>query len=130
MYIPQSIELEVSGGATATTAGTFSGTRQYVMGGVIVRDGFELESKKNSIQVISSDPLSFASTRVNPNAMTASTLTLASGTVHGNQSASLGVGIGGGTPSAATGTGDSTCVGCSGQNNKVGKVRWVEVRPQ
>ncbi|HEX5337540.1 MAG TPA: hypothetical protein VFW53_03810, partial [Gallionella sp.] len=92
MYIPQSIELEVSGGGS-----TFTGTRQYIMGGVIVRDGFELESKQNSIQVISSDPLSFASARLNPNSVTGSILTTASGTVHGNNSVSMGIGIGGGT---------------------------------
>jgi hypothetical protein len=100
------------------------------MGGVIVRDGFELESKRNSIQVISSDPLSFASTRINPNAVTGSALTTASGTLHGSSNAPLGVGIGGGTAATATGTGDSTCMGCSGNTGNVGKVRWVEVRPQ
>ncbi len=130
MYIPQSIELEVSGGGTATTAGLFSGIRQFIMGGVIVRDGFELESKKSSIQTISSDPLSFATMRVNPNAVTGSSLTTASGTVHGTGGAPLGVGIGGGAASSATGTGDSSCVGCSGGASNVGKVRWVEIRPQ
>lgn len=133
MYIPQSIELEVSGGGTKGGTGSFVGTRQYIMGGVIVRDGFELESKKNSIQVISSDPLSFASARVNPNSVTGSILTTASGSIHGNNVVPPGVGVGGGggtTGSNAAGAGDSTVFGGSGNVSSPGKVRWVEVRPQ
>ncbi len=125
MYIPQSIELEVSGGGANGGTATFTGTRQYIMGGVIVRDGFELESKRNSIQLISSDPLSFASARVNPNSVTGSILTTASGSLHGNSSVSLGVGLGGGTSSSS-----DPCVGCSAPPGSVGKVRWVEVHPQ
>lgn len=131
MYIPQSIELEVSGGGANGGAGTFSGTRQYIMGGLIVRDGFELESKKNSIQVISSDPLSFASARVNPNSVTGSILTTASGSQHGSSSVSLGVGMGSGaTVSNVAGAGDQTVLGGSGSTGNPGKIRWVEVRPQ
>jgi hypothetical protein len=97
------------------------------MGGVIVRDGFELESKRNSIQVISSDPLSFSSARVNANSVTSSILTTVSGSQHGNSGAPIGVGIGGGTTSSGS---QEPCVGCSGNISSPGKVRWVEVRPQ
>lgn len=131
MYIPQSIELEVSGGGAKGGAGTFVGTRQYIMGGVIVRDGFELESKQNSIQVISSDPLSFASTRIDPNAMTGPIFTPATGGPHIGNSVPPGVGIGSGTPgSGAPGAGDSTVFGGSGNVASPGRVRWIEVRPQ
>jgi hypothetical protein len=125
MYIPQSIELEVSGGGNAA----FTGTRQYVMGGVIVRDGFELESKQRSVQVISSDPLSFASARINTAATNTSILTLANSSQHGNNNP-IGVGIGSSSPGTATGAGDGSCVGCSGNVGSPGKVRWVEIRPQ
>lgn len=126
MYIPQSIELEVSGGGT-----NFYGTRQFIMGGVIVRDGFELESKRDSNQIISSDPLSFASARVNPNTMTGSLLAVAGGSLHGNNNAPVGVGVGGaGTGGSATGPGDTTVFGGSGAAGNPGKVRWVEIRPQ
>ncbi len=130
MYIPQSIELEVSGGGAKGGTGTFVGTRQYIMGGVIVRDGFELESKTNSIQVISSDPLSFASARVNPNASTNPFLTFAKGFKHDENPIPPSIGIGPGIPSKSIGTGDSTCMGCSGNTGSVGKIRWIEVRPQ
>ncbi len=130
VYIPQSIELEVSGGATAATAGAFTGTRQFIMGGLIVRDGFELESKQGSNQTISSDPLSFATARINPNAVTGSILTTAINTLHGNNNAGIGVGVGGGAVVRASGTGDTSCVGCSGGITSPGKVRWIEVRPQ
>lgn len=125
MYIPQSIELEVSGGGS-----TFNGIRQFIMGGLIVRDGFELESKRNSIQLISSDPLSFASARVNSGSSAASNLTAATGSLHGNNNVSLGVGVGGGTSTVAPGSGDASCVGCSGTSSSPGKVRWIEIRPQ
>ena len=126
MYIPQSIELEVSGGAANGGTATLNNIRQYIMGGVIVRDGFELESKNTSIQVISSDPSSFASARVNPNSVTGSILTLATGSQHSGNNSSLGVGLGGG----ATPSGNEPCVGCSGNTSNPGKLRWVEVRPQ
>ncbi len=126
MYIPQSIELEVSGGNNVA----FTGTRQYVIGGVIVRDGFELESKQKSLQLISSDPLSFASARINPNAINTSILTTAGGHQHGGNNGPIGVGVGGSTPGTGTGAGDSSCVGCSGGISDPGKVRWVEIRPQ
>lgn len=129
MYIPQSIELEVSGGNNSI----FTGIRQYIMGGVIVRDGFELESKQSSIQVISSDPLSFASARINSTAASGSILTSATATLHSTSGIPLGVGIGGGTTPVGgktTGNSDTTCVGCSGSVGSPGKVRWVEVRPQ
>ncbi len=126
MYIPQSIELEVSGGGK----GSFTGTRQYVIGGVLVRDGFELESKQNSNQTISSDPLSFASARINTSAVNTSTLTMASSSQHGNANPVIGVGVGGGTTTPhPSGTGDTSCVGCSGTVGNPGKVRWIEVRP-
>lgn len=130
MYIPQSIELEVSGGGAKGGTGSFTGTRQFVMGGIIVRDGFELESRQNSNQTISSDPLSFASARVNPNATTGSFLVTATSTLHGSGKSAMGVGVGGGTPAVATGAGDKSCVGCSSGTVNPGKVRWVEVRPQ
>lgn len=130
MYIPQSIELEVSGGGANGGTGTFVGTRQYIMGGVLVRDGFELESKQSSNQTISSDPLSFASARVNPNAINTSILTLANNSQHGTGNSIIGVGIGSSSTATATGTGDATCFGCSGSVGNPGKVRWVEVRPQ
>ena len=132
MYIPQSIELEVSGGGAKGGKGSFTGTRQYIMGGVIVRDGFELESKRNSIQVISSDPLSFGSARVNPNTQTGSLLTLAGGSQHGNNNAPAGVGVGGSGAggAAANGPADATVFGGNGTAGNPGKVRWVEVRPQ
>ena len=130
MYIPQSIELEVSGGNNKA----FTGIRQYIMGGVIVRDGFELESKQDSIQTISSDPLSFSSARINSTAINGSILTTATASLHGSSGVSLGVGLGGGTaPPAGGGTpgsGDTSCMGCSGGVGSPGKVRWVEVRPQ
>lgn len=130
MYIPQSIELEVSGGGAKGGVGTFAGTRQYIMGGVLVRDGFELESKQNSQQVISSDPLSFASARVNPNAVNASILTMANNSQHGSTNSIIGVGVGSSSTATATGTGDASCFGCSGSVGNPGKVRWVEIRPQ
>ncbi|OIR19806.1 hypothetical protein GALL_06900 [mine drainage metagenome] len=127
MYIPQSIELEVSGGNNVA----FTGTRQFVMGGLIVRDGFELESKQNSNQTISSDPLSFATARVNPNTLTSSVLTTVTRSLHGNNNSGIGVGVGGGAvPPTPGGPGDTSCVGCSGTVGNPGKVRWVEVRPQ
>lgn len=129
MYIPQSIELEVSGGGNKIS---FNDTRQYIMGGVIVRDGFELESKQSSIQIISSDPISFASARINSGSVSGSILSTASASQHGGGSTALGVGVGGGTSGGATvtGSGDSTIIGGSGSVGSPGKVRWIEVRPQ
>lgn len=130
MYIPQSIELEVSGGSANGGTGTFIGTRQYIMGGVLVRDGFELESKQSSNQTISSDPLSFASARVNTNAINTSILTMANNSQHGTGNSIIGVGIGSSSTVITKGTGDTSCFGCSGSVGNPGKVRWVEVRPQ
>lgn len=52
VYVPQALEIEADAG---------SGIRQYVIGALVVRDGFYLEARSASIMVLSSDPETYSS---------------------------------------------------------------------
>jgi len=118
MYVPQALEQEAKR----------SDTRQYTFGGVVVRDGFYIQSNTGSITLVSSDPSSFSSIKVNAGALTGIMLTTAISNKHDDGSggtAVAGVGIGSGT-----GSSDQSTFGTEGASTDVGKIRWIEVRPQ
>jgi len=50
VYVPQAMELEAKDSSLPT--------RQYISGSVLVRDGFYIEAKDNTVTVMSSDPTS------------------------------------------------------------------------
>lgn len=125
LYIPQAVEMMQS---------YFAHGRQYVMGGIIVRDGFYIEANNpgaaasRGVTLITSDPASYASIKVNPGSVISSTSFIKS-----TSSAS------GAANSAQIGNGTSTtpCVGCTGtagtqggSSTTVGGSRYVIVRPQ
>lgn len=104
LYIPQAIEMVMT---------YWSSGRQYIMGGVLVRDGFYIESIHNhtsdrGIALIASDPASFAQMKVVPGSVQSS---------ESFRSASTAVGASGNNPmtgSGASAGGAATCAGCSG----------------
>lgn len=135
VYVPQALELEAK---QATT-------RQYVMGGFIVRDGFFLEAKPGTVTLISSDPSSFASMKVNAGAIQGAMLTSATTSLHNTQTGStapVGIGVGGGNQGSGSGGtgGQGGGSGMYGGNNSIfggaggaataRKVRWIEIRPR
>lgn len=125
IYVPQAAEIEQKNNDAAHP------TRMFMMGGLIVRDGFFLEGKVNGMTLISSDPSSYASLRVISSAIQGAMLTSAMSTVHeggGGAGSPLGVGLSGGTSSSGT-TSGTECVGCVGQS-AVAKTRWIEIRPK
>lgn len=123
LYVPQAAEIEQK----------FSGIRMYMNGGVVVRDGFFLEGQAGGITLISSDPQSFASIKVNSQAIVGSVLTAAFSTLHSGNYATaspLGVGMGGGSPGGGTVGGTTDIVGGSGGAASVGRTQWIEIRPR
>lgn len=177
VYVPQSLELEArnencnyvsptpgAGWNSAqywgkTTTGYATGTgelcvmgRQYVMGAVIMRDGFYIESSPNgvptgalasgalgitgsgTITLFSSDPNSFSNIRVLANASTLNSFYAATPSSSGAGKLNNGS-AGGGTPPAATGAGFGTIVGgaggtAAGNGITPGGNQWIQVRPQ
>lgn len=120
IYVPQSSEIEQK----------FAGISMYINGGLVVRDGFFFEGKPGGITLISSDPQSFSSIKVNPTAIANAGLTKAYSTLHSD-----------GTPDATlTGVGsDNTtnplidpanCFGCSGTQTTSRRREWIEIRPR
>ena len=115
VYVPQGVELEQKKPTS----------RQYIMGGLIVRDSFYIEAEAGGITVIASDPQSISNIKVFSSAVSGVSLSDASNTDSS----------GGASPS-------SICFGCSdeaGGNNGLaggsssnpgGTVRWVEIKPQ
>lgn len=124
IYVPQAAEIEQK----------FNGIRMYMNGGLVVRDGFFLEGTAGGITMIASDPQSFASIKVNSQAITGSVLTAAFSTLHGGNYATaspLGVGMGGGSGGGTVGgTGDNSIAGGSGGSASVGRTQWIEIRPR
>lgn len=127
IYVPQSAEIEAKMNDAANP------TRMYMMGGLIVRDGFFLEGKLNGMILISSDPSSYASLRVLSSAIQGAMMSSALSTVH-DSSAGAASPYGVGLSSGGTGGGGSTsadqCVGCGGGSVTVSKTRWIEIRPK
>ena len=125
LYVPQSAEIEQK----------FSGITMYMNGAVIVRDGFFLEGKAGGITLISSDPQSFSSIKVNAASIQNAVLTAAYSTLHSDSSAPpslTGLGLGGGSPTSTVVPADPTelCVGCSGTEASSRRREWVEIRPR
>ncbi len=110
VYVPQAMELEQK----STTS------RQYIMGGVVIRDGFYIEAGGGAT-LISSDPSSFASIRVLKDAISGGAFSYAVSYARG-----AGASGNGGAGS------DSSCYGCSGAttSSDAGTIDWVEIRPQ
>lgn len=118
IYVPQAAEIEQK----------FSGIRMYMNGGLVVRDGFFLEGKPGGITMIASDPQSFASIKVNSQAITGAVLTAAFSTLHSANyvvGAPLGAGLSGGSS-------DPDIVGGSNSasSQSVGRTQWIEIRPK
>jgi len=126
LYVPQSAEIEQK----------FSGITMYMNGGLIVRDGFFLEGRAGGITLISSDPQSFSSIKVNAASIANAVLTAAYSTLHSDSSAAptlTGVGMGGGstsTTSAVLNDPTEACIGCSGTEASSRRREWVEIRPR
>lgn len=123
LYVPQSAEIEQK----------FSGITMYMNGGVIVRDGFFLEGRAGGITLISSDPQSFSSIKVNAASIQNAVLTAAYSTLHSDSSAAptlTGLGLGGGstTPAVVPADPAEACVGCSGTEVSSRRREWVEIR--
>lgn len=123
LYVPQAMELEAK---QATS-------RQYVFGGIVVRDGFYIESKAGSVTLVSSDPASFSGIKVNAAAVTGAMMTAAISNKHDDGAGGTyigGVGLGSGTGNTyGGGEGDNSVAGGGGSFAAVGKIRWIEVRP-
>lgn len=127
IYVPQAAEIEAKMNDAAHP------TRMYMMGGLIVRDGFFLEGKSGSVTLITSDPQSFSSLRVLSSAIQGAVLTSALSTVHDSGSGSsspYGVGLSGGGGSGGGSSASEQCVGCGGSATAVAKTRWIEIRPR
>lgn len=125
IYVPQAAEIEQK----------FNGIRMYMNGGLVVRDGFFLEGQAGGITMVASDPQSFASIKVNSQAITGSVLTAAFSTLHSGNYATaspLGVGMGGGTSGGGTvgGTTDNSIAGGGSGAASVGRTQWIEIRPR
>lgn len=125
LYVPQSAEIEQK----------FSGITMYMNGALIVRDGFFLEGRAGGITLISSDPQSFSSIKVNAASIQNAVLTAAYSTLHSDSSAAptlTGLGLGGGSSTPAVVPADPTeaCVGCSGTEVSSRRREWVEIRPR
>lgn len=103
LYIPQAIEMVMT---------YWSSGRQYIMGGVLVRDGFYVESVHDNtsdrgVVLIASDPASFAQMKVIPGSIQSKASFRSASTVLGADS----------NPALADGAssgGAATCAGCSG----------------
>lgn len=125
LYVPQSAEIEQK----------FSGITMYMNGGLIVRDGFFLEGKAGGITLISSDPQSFSSIKVNAASIANAVLTAAYSTLHSDSSAApslTGLGMGGGSSTTTVTPADPSeaCIGCSGTEASSRRREWVEIRPR
>lgn len=126
IYVPQAAEIEQK----------FNGIRMYMNGGLVVRDGFFLEGKTGGITMVASDPQSFASIKVNSQAITGSVLTAAFSTLHNGNYATaspLGVGMGGGSSGGGGtvgGSTDNSIVGGGSGAASVGRTQWIEIRPR
>ena len=125
IYVPQSAEIEQK----------FSGITMYMNGGLIVRDGFFLEGRAGGITLISSDPQSFSSIKVNAASIANAVLTAAYSTLHSDSSAAptlTGVGMGGGSSTTTVTPADPSeaCIGCSGTETSSRRREWVEIRPR
>ncbi len=125
LYVPQAMELEAKDSAAPS--------QQYISGAIVVRDGFYIEAKDNTITVISSDPNSYSTARTNGSAVTTPSLNFSGigpGLVNSNTPS---------TPPASPppGGADTSCIGCGGATGggggggaaNVGNPRWIEVRP-
>lgn len=105
LYIPQAIEMVT----TYRAAG-----RQYVMGGILVRDGFYIESIHDNtadrgIVLIASDGASFSSIKVIPGSiLNSNSFKSASSSVGGGAASNPATALG------ASSGGADTCVGCAG----------------
>lgn len=127
IYVPQSAEIEAKMNDAANP------TRMYMMGGLIVRDGFYLEGKPNAMILISSDPSSFASLRVLSSAIQGAMMTSALSTAHDSSAGAAspyGVGLPSGGSSGSGSNSADMCVGCGGGSGTVSKTRWIEIRPK
>lgn len=127
IYVPQSAEVEQK----------FSGITMYMNGGLIVRDGFFLEGRAGGITLISSDPQSFSSIKVNAASIANAVLTAAYSTLHSDTSAAptlTGLGLGGGstttTPAVVPADPTELCLGCGGTEASSRRREWVEIRPR
>lgn len=112
VYVPQAMELEQKQGST----------RQYISGGVIVRDGFFIEARSGGVTLISSDPTSFAHIKV------------LEGAVSGGFSVAKEPGDAGGGELVVGNPAESPGVPGvplpPGSPGSVGTKRWVEIRPR
>lgn len=123
MYVPQAAEIEQKSDFTPDLA------KMFMMGAVVVRDGFFFEGRPAGITMISSDPQSFNHLKVNAGAITGATLTTALSTLHGDSTgraspSGVGLAVSGGGSSGVFGGG-----GGGGGGTSVGRLRWIEVRP-
>ena len=125
VYIPQALEMEAKHNSDPT--------KQYIMGALLVRDGFYIEANPDTITVISADPSSYASAGTSLQSQT-STFVFDIG---GFGSVDKGVDE---TQSLTDSShGDTLCLGCSGEAvntsgnkpaGKPGKRRWVVITPR
>ncbi|MBL1275294.1 MAG: hypothetical protein COB30_004345, partial [Ectothiorhodospiraceae bacterium] len=104
LYVPQAMELEAKDSGAPT--------QQYVSGAIIVRDGFYIEAKDNTITVISSDPNSYSTARTNSSASSTRPLSFNS-SGPGVTPSTPSTPSTPGTPSPPSG-GDNSCIGCGG----------------
>lgn len=104
VYVPQAMELEAKDSKAPT--------RQYIIGSVLVRDGFYIEAKDNTVTVLSSDPTSYASAVTSEIAARSSTAVMVA---NGGIVDSAGTGVTGSSGTTGTGTDPGTlCLGCLG----------------
>ena len=122
IYVPQSAEIEQK----------FANQYMYMNGGLVVRDGFFLEGRANSVTLISSDPQSFSSIKINAASIVNAVFTAAYTTLHNDPSATpTGVGLGGGTTTTVAPLDPlETIVGNEGTPVSSRRREWVEIHPR
>ena len=111
VYVPQAMELEQKQ----------STSRQYIMGAVVVRDGFYLEGKPGGVTLISSDPSSVASIKVLVNRARPPKFSEKKPARGGSDREPIVGDPGSGTWDGGGGGGDPPGVGTQ---------QWVEIRPR
>ncbi|MDH5324189.1 MAG: hypothetical protein OEZ68_20010 [Gammaproteobacteria bacterium] len=122
LYVPQAIELEAKQANVV----------QYIIGGVVVRDGFYIEEHSgNSRTIISSEPTTYSTAMVKSSGTTSLTAvtTGPAGVLPGNGTTQ---GTGPSTPPANGAAGviaGNPGTNGSGSTGTAGATRWVEIKP-
>jgi hypothetical protein len=132
IYVPQGMELEAKNGSAASP----QPTRQYVLGGIVVRDSFYIEAKVGATAtVISSEPAIYSTALIS--ALAAATSNARDMVFGSSVASSVSIsqdededGDGEEEPAGVPGTCYTGCGLSSVSSHPPGASRWTEVRPE